>query len=135
MKNVMGVSLSHPAYNREVKLRNWNGRTTAIRCPCGKTAAQLIKRSWPSLSKEQHAEIAQYHASRAERLRVIWNMVTERAALQSFGRPWRFEDYKICAIGCEEFSEAHKRVLRHCAYRRSEHLHLAGAHRKLATRS
>ena len=135
MNNVMGASLSHPAYNTKIKLRNWNCRTTAIRCHCEKTAAQIIKRFWPGLSKENHAEIAQYHACRAEKLRVIWNLVIERATLQTFGRPWRFEDYKFCAIGREEFSEAHKRVLRHCAYRKSEHLHLAHAHRKLATRS
>ena len=130
--NTLQVPLSHPSYTKSVKLRSWNCRTSALHCSDPKVAAQLIARFGPVRTAREHFSIAQYHVARYHKMKAIWSLVAERAAMEALNRPWKIEDYKICAIGREEFSEAHKRVLRHCAYRSTEHLQIARAHAILA---
>jgi hypothetical protein len=135
MKQVIQVELWHPVYNREVRLRLWNGRTSARRCQDFRTAAKLIARHATQWTKDEHSAIAHYHSQRCEKLKSVWIKVAERAAMDLFGRPWEFSDYQVCAVGRSEFSERHKRVLRHCAYRSAEHAHIAMAHAQLAERT
>jgi len=132
MEAITQMPLSHPVYCSETKLKNWNGLVSVKNCGCERMAARLLKRAMPELTKQQHSAFAAYHSNRAAKLLSIWNRVMDRAAIETFGRPWIFTDYKICAIGCEDFSATHKRVLRHCAYRRTEHSHLARVHERLA---
>lgn len=128
----MQITLSHPAYTTPLKVRGWNGRLHAGNTTSLTHSATVIKRLMPGWTKEDHAAIADYHARRANKMQAAWNLIVERAALQTFGRPWQFTDYKVCAIARDEFSEAHKRVLRHCAYNGNRHLHLARVHHRLA---
>lgn len=129
------VGLSHPAYNTPTRVRGWTVRLKAKTAPMPSAAKQILKKLAPHWSKADHALLAKYHNERAAKLDAIWCLVADRATLQALGRPWRFTDYKICAIGCSEFASHHQRVLRHCAYRGTEHKKLALAHAAAAGRA
>ena len=98
-----------------------------------RVGARVIRRL-VTLDKKMHAKIASYHRMRAEKLMAIWKCVVDRAAQETFGRSLKFGEYKVCAIACSEFSDRHKRILRHCAYRSTEHLDCAASHDILARR-
>jgi hypothetical protein len=129
------VPLTHSVYHQTTKLRGWNCKTAALRCHDAKIAARLIRRFGPTWTSQEHASIARYHTHRAEKLLAVYKRVLERAALHSLGRPWQFTDYKVSGVGRDEFSEAHKRVLRHCIHRSYEHEDMAEAHAVLARRN
>ncbi len=97
-------------------------------CAAGRALRQLL----PTFQRADHLAAVAYHLHRAQRLDRIWSQVAERAAIDAFGRPWQFHDYRICAIACEEFAPRHKRVLRHCAYNATTHRDLALAHTRAA---
>ncbi len=129
------AGLNHPAYNTPMRVRGWTRRLKAKNSPTTLPAKQIIKKLAPHWSQADHALLAKYHTDRAAKLDAIWCLVSERAALQDLGRPWQFTDYEICAIAREEFAPRHKRVLRHCAYRGTEHKTLALAHAAAAGRA
>ncbi len=129
------VGLSHPAYNTPTRVRGWTVRLKAKTAPLPSAAKQILKKLAPHWSKADHASLANYHNDRAAKLDAVWSLVANRAAQQAFGRGWRISDYKICAIGRIEFAARHKRVLRHCAYRGTEHKKLAMAHAAAAGRA
>lgn len=122
------VPLNSPVYTTAVRLRGWNGLRTAKSVCTTSATVSVIRKLRPDLRKEDHCAIAKYHQARVEKLNKIWNLVVDRAAQESFGRPFQFGDYKICAIASDEFADRHKRVLRHCAYRATEHKHMVVAH-------
>lgn len=95
-------------------------------------AGRALRKLLPDFDRDDHVAAAAYHLERAERLDRAWSKVAERAAVEAFGRSWQFHDYRICAIGREEFSNHHKRVLRHCAYNSTKHRDLAHAHTRAA---
>ena len=123
--------LSSPVYTTPIKIAKYNCKLTAT---TGHTdaGATIIKRLAPHWTKEDHKALAEHHMKRAIRLQSIWGKVSERAATQAFGRPFEITDYKITAVCRDEFSEAKKRVLRHCAYKRTKHLDLVRVHLQLA---
>ncbi len=129
------AELDHPAYSTPMRVRGWTVRLKAKNAPQTLPAKQIIKKLAPHWSQADHAWLAKYHKDRAAKLDAIWCLVSKRAALQDLGRPWQFTDYEICAIAREEFAPRHKRVLRHCAYRGSEHKTLALAHAAAAGRA
>lgn len=119
-------------YHERFSVPRWNGKVSAASCRCSSTAGRLLRRQLPQWSKEQHLAQAAYHRARAEKLDRIWAQVWPRAFTQAFGVPPQFHDYQITAIGREEVASRHKRVLRHCAYTSTVHLHLARAHERAA---
>lgn len=128
----VALPLSHPAYRTERRLRNWNGRMTALSCPDYTVASRLLKRELPQVSKETHLELARYHARRAAKLERIWSAVWRRAIENALGRAPQVSDYRITAIGNEAVDPRHHRALRHCAYSGSQHKRAAHLHSKLA---
>lgn len=132
METVNHLPLTDAAYNTDAKLRNWNCRTTALRCRDDKTAAKLIGKFRPYLTPAAHSSISTYHAVRAKKLLDVWRKVVDRAALEAFNRPWRFTDYEISGICSDQFAEKHKRVLRHCIHGHHTHDDMSRAHAILA---
>lgn len=120
-------TLHDPIYTQRLRMRGWNRRVGAT-VGCQRTAAKVLKRLAPHWSREDHLRLAEHHARRAQRLQAIWSLVADRAAQDLLGRPFAVTDYRICAIGREDFAEHHKRVLRHCAYGSTQHRQLADAH-------
>ena len=129
----MRFPLSLAIYTTPVKLPKISGGVTS----CSRNtrdAAKVISRLC-RLTKVEHAKAVEYHQSRSKRLSAVWKLVVEKACHDAFGRPWNFFDYKICAVARNEFSEKHKRVLRHCTYKATMHDNAAAAHERLARRS
>lgn len=123
---------NHPLYHQTFKLPKWSKLVSVANARCPRTAGQLLRRQLPQWTKEQHLAAAQYHRARAAKLQRVWDAVWTRSFTQAFNRPPEFSDYHITAIGREEISEAKKRVLRHCAYTRTNHKDLALAHERAA---
>lgn len=123
----MNYPLSHAIYNTPMRLPRYN-RQMQVNTGDRRAGAVILRRLAPSLSKWDHLRLAAYHFGRSKRLEKAWNIVFERACLEAFGRPSRFGDYRITAIGCEEFSERRKKLLRHCAYNSTTHSDVAYAH-------
>lgn len=128
----MMASLDHPVYTTRMRMRGWTARQCAKYCHAPSVARALIRKLAPEWGRAEHLKLAQYHEARLQKLDAIWSAVLNRAALETFGRPWQVWDYRVCAIGSDAFAERHKRVLRHCAYRATEHGTLARAHRLAA---
>ena len=125
-------SLSHRIYTTALKLPGVT-RLSFGRSMDSKVGARVIRRLI-SLDKKTHQEIARYHRHRAEKLAKIWRLVVERSAQETFGRAFQSHDYKVCAIVRVEFSKEHRRVLRRCAYKATQHRDCAAAHEILARR-
>lgn len=118
-------------YLRKFKLPLYNVPVAAISSFCGPTTAtKLLVRQLKDWTAEDHERSYHYHLQRAEKLDKIWKMVWERAFKEAHGRPPMFADYRICAIGDENLSERHMRVLRHCAYSATDHQAIAQVHRR-----
>ena len=128
----MIAQLSHPAYTSRMRVRGWNGRQCAKYCHAPSVARAMLRKLAPEWGIAEHLKLAQYHEGRMRKLDAIWLAVVNRAALETFGRPWEIFDYRVCGIGSDAFAPCHKRVLRHCAYRATEHDALARAHRLAA---
>lgn len=45
-------------------------------------------------------------------LEIEYSVILNSEAMRVFGRPWNPSDYRISAIGCSEFSEEAKNILR-----------------------
>jgi hypothetical protein len=134
METLNHLPLSDLAYTSRIKLPKWNCRTTALASHSDITAAKIITKFRPELNQQSHLMIASYHLARSKKLFDIWNKVVNRAAQETFGRPWRIKDYKVSGIGSDDFAERHKRVLRHCIHRAYEHQDMSHAHTVLAKR-
>lgn len=128
------TALSSPIYNTPVKLRLIAGKPTAHAAGCSSTAARIIRRTAHGWTKADHDQAVRYHIARYERLNSIWEKLLDKAMIQQYGRAMGVADYKVCAIGRDEFPDTVKRVLRHCRYRSCEHLNIGRAHEKLAKR-
>lgn len=112
---IVKISLDSPIYNTPIKIRLRTGKTTALRTGgCDGTVAKIIRRAAIGWSRTDHDHAALYHNARYERLNSIWQKLLDKAMMQTHGRAMGVTDYKVCAIGRDEFPEAMKRVLRHC---------------------
>jgi hypothetical protein len=129
---VVRYQLNHPLYNTPLKIRG-HSRKIRGRDSDSRAAARVIA-CLTSICATEHADIAAYHRKRALRLNAIWSLVVKKAAIEAFGRPYRFQDYKISGIASDDFAEHHKRVLRHCSHRANEHDDVASAHELLSRR-
>ncbi len=130
---ILKIPLSSQIYNTPVKLRLVAGNPTArSMAPCSRMTAKILRRTTRGWTKADHDQAARYHIARHERLNSIWQRLLDKAMIQAYGRPMGATDYKVCAVGRDEFGDAVKRVLRHCRYRSCEHLNIGRAHEKLA---
>lgn len=123
-------NLDHPAYHVALRLPRYNGKVTVFSATCSTDAAKVLRRANPEWSQEAHRNLALLHAFTAARLQVRHSELLDAAATETFGRPFQVTDYRIAAIGCEEFSEEQKAELRKAAYGRTAHQNCARAHAK-----
>lgn len=120
----------HPAYHAEPRL-GWGGytrRVSALSAIDPTDGKKLLKHNMPGLTKEQHRSIGDEHVQLAIDHRAQWSSTADEAAQATLGRPFAIYDYRISAIGREEFSDEHKSRLRLHARRNGDHHRLAILH-------
>lgn len=120
--------LDNAVYHQGVKLRGYNCRVTVFQAATDRDAAKVLKRLKPDWSKSDHDFLAKDHASEAEFQRREWDRLLNEAAIATFGRPFQFHDYRISAIGREEFSEEYKQKICFAAHAATYHSLASRAH-------
>lgn len=128
MRNYLTQSLDHPAYHQHVKLRGYNGRVTAVRAVVASDGARVLRRIKPDWTRQDHLVLAAKHKAEHERLHALHIELLDAAHLATFGTSRGFHDYRITAIGREEYPEAMKEQLRIAAYGSSMHAHFYDVH-------
>ncbi len=124
--------LTSAVYSTAVKVRCSKRLWSAIDHPHEYTTAKILGVTCAGFSKADHLAAADYHQNRAERLDSFWGLIADHQMQRIFGRSMGVADYKVCAIGREEFPDSKKLVLRHCAYQSSKHKKMARAHQHIA---
>ncbi len=127
-KTELHKTLHNATYNTPVKLPGYNGKVTAKSAVHARDSAHIIRRLNPSLTKKDHLDLAGAHHEGAKFHDDQWHHVVNKAAHETFGRPYEFHDYKISGIASDKFSEHHKEALRNHAHSASDHKRLAAAH-------
>ena len=127
------LPISSPVYQRRQRIRNYCGAQSPLSLvsPCG-AARRMLRRRLPTWTRADHAKQALAMARLAESSRRAWSREAEAAALETFGRPWQFTDYRISGIGSDQFQDCRKERLRTLAHRRSDYLSAADLHEWLA---
>lgn len=125
-------SLDHIAYRTPIRLAKYNGRVTVLRTHGHADGAKVLRRVNPDWTHADHFALAARHAQEAMRLNTEYSQLLDTAAMETFGRPFKVSDYKISAIGCEQFSEPAKEALRFAAHASTNHMTLSLAHRRAA---
>lgn len=119
-------------YGTGVRLPKYNIRPSVFSAVNDSDAAKVLRQIMPGLSHREHDALSRLHADMAAMCETSWSVIANQASIEAFGRPYEFEDYKICAIAREEYAAERKEQLRTLAYSRSKHIAAAGAHAKLA---
>lgn len=120
--------LDHPAYHLQVKLPGYFPRRSVLQAATDRDKARALKKANPEWTKEDHQRLALMHALASEHQFEVWNQRLNAAAMETFGRPFGFFDYRVSGIGREEFSAARKEKLRFSALAHSSHLSVARGH-------
>lgn len=127
-------SLDHQAYRTPIRLAKYNGRVTVLQAQGQSDGAKVLRRVNPDWTRADHFALSVRHGQEAVRLNSEYSQLLDAAAMETFGRPFRVSDYKISAIGCEQFSEPAKEALRFSAHAATNHKTLSLAHRREAGR-
>lgn len=130
----MEPSLDAPRYHEQVRLRGYTRSVCVLSACTSNDGASILRRLARELSKEEHFKLADAHAKAAADQCAEWNRLADKAAVETFGRPFRFGDYKISGIACEEFEDGMKAQLRFAAHAQSNHKAASRAHWAAATR-
>lgn len=133
-QQILVPRLDNIAYHQSVKLSKYNGEITVFQAVSDRDASKVLKRLKPDWTKEDHAELAKQHAKEAEAQQQEWDRLLDDAAMETFGRPFMFTDYKISAIGRDEFSVEKKTAIRFAAHAATYHQLASRAH-AMAARS
>jgi len=128
-------ALDHPVYHQRVKLRLYNCHTDVFQASNPRDAARILRRLKPDWTRDEHLELSQRHGEAAILQSKRYAELLDVAAQATFGRRFEFTDYKISAIGSEEFSEPHKVALRFTSRAATNHRTLARAHAAAAHRA
>lgn len=121
-------SLDNAAYHLPVKLRGYNRALTVLGAVTDADASKMIRKVLPMATKQEHKDLASRHTAEHQRLRAMHVELLEAAHVETFGTKPSFGDYKVCAIGRDEYSEEMKVQLRAAAYGSTSHMKLAAAH-------
>ena len=127
--------LDHPAYHRRVHVRGYNYAITIFQAHSDRDAARILRRNNPDWTAQDHLDLAAKHAQAQHRQRAAWKLVANAAALETYGRPYQFWDYKISGIASEDFSETAKARLRFAAHAETYHMLASRAHAFAAKRA
>lgn len=121
-------SLYHEAYDTAVRLPGYNRQVTATGACSAADGVKVLKKTGPRWSREDHLRLAAAHTEAAAAADIRWRQQAEAASLETFGRSYRTEDYRISGIARDEFSDERKEALRLAAHGGSKHKTLAEIH-------
>lgn len=127
---VLVPSLDNPVYHQAIRLRGYTWRVTVFMTVSDLDGAKLLQKLNPDWTQDDHKRLSALHEEMATRQTGEWNRLFDKAAMETFGRPSLFSDYKISAIGREEFSDEMKEQLRFAAHSAGSHRTLARVHEK-----
>lgn len=105
-------------YRTPVRLRGY-GRVTAERAHGARDACRAFRILRPGMLRAEHARRAAAYQRAIGRIECLYHAERDAAALETWGRPWRFSDYRISGIGSDAFPEARKDRLRRLAHART----------------
>ena len=94
-------------------------------------ARAYANRVFPGYSKDDHAKAAAEIDTLIVQIRKDYREAAERAAMETWGRPLQFSDYRISGIYSDEFSTEHKDILRNFARLESRASSIFHFHAKL----
>lgn len=120
--------LDHPAYHGQVRLHGYAGKVNISQVVLDGDAAKVLQRLNPSWLKADHQRLSKQHEQAMTTLDAQYRVLQDEAAMETFGRPFQFMDYKISAIGSDEFTEEKKTALRFAAHASATHSRLSRAH-------
>jgi hypothetical protein len=120
-------------YLKQTKLRGYNVPVNVMTA-VGSDGGKILVRRLPSWCKTDHLAAAKKLAKKATTESRRWGRIAEAAAKETFGRGYRFTDYRISAIGRDEFSPTKKDALRKAArgasfFRTAAHAHESASRR------
>lgn len=119
-------------YAEGFKLPKHSGTVSVLSAHTASDAKKILKRLFPTWTKADHLSEMKKHLGLSQRYARLWDRTADHAAKATFGRPWQFSDYKISAIGRDEFATRYKNVLRMAARRTGDHEKIALSHAKAA---
>lgn len=82
----------------------------------GRRGGAMLARRLPAFTKEACIAAANHFSAEQHRLERIWSRTADKAAMATWGRPYRVSDYKISGIASDQFSKAHQDQLRSAAH-------------------
>jgi hypothetical protein len=124
--------LAADEYQEKVRLRGYNGPVAISSAVSVLDGANILIKLNPALSRQEHAELAEKHTQLYEFHSSEWGKTADAAAMETFGRKFLFEDYRISSIGSEAFSPDKKDKLRLHGHSLSKHRWLSLCHAKAA---
>ncbi len=134
MNVILNPKLDHPAYHQAIKLPKYNGKVTVFQALSGVDAAKVLRQAHPDWTPDDHLTLASLHQTESAKQQMRYNILLDSAAQETFGRRFHVSDYRISAIGSEQFSELRKNELREAAHFQSRHAKIARAHMAAARR-
>lgn len=124
--------LKDSLYNTPVKLKGYNGGVTISTAHGDADKARVLIQLQPAMTRSQHASLARGFTTLSDHLDAEWNREIDEAAMETWGRPWRPTDYRISAIGSDEFSNERKNKLRTFAQGATKAKYIAQGHEAAA---
>jgi hypothetical protein len=128
----LATSLKHTAYRTQVRLPKYNGTVNLFGALSDRDGARVLRRTAHSLRRAEHARLAERHFRLSHQHRLRWDRALDEAALAHLGRPFWIGDYRVSAVGLDEFDESFKRRARLHAHAYTRHELAARAHRYAA---
>lgn len=119
------LDLQHPSYTSLHRLPGYTRQVDVFSALSLRDASRLIRETLLSLDSETLSSLWRSHLEAAISHRRLWNEQADKAALETWGRPFRFGDYSVSGIASAEFSEPRKEALRLHALAWPRHVLLA----------
>jgi hypothetical protein len=121
------MPITHPVYTKQEKVRGYN-TTPDVFAAHGSDAGRILRKRLPGWTKEDHIKAAKKYFDEAKKLERKWGKLLDQAAMETWGRKWRPEDYKVSGVGSDEFPKHWKDQLRPLIQKSSRSFKLGHAH-------
>lgn len=125
------LELNDPIYTDREKWPKYNVLISPLSAH-GSDAGKVLRKRLPNWTKEQHIAVAKKWETEAKKVNKQYIKALDDAAQETWGRDFKVTDYRISAIGSDEFSEKMKKKLRALAQRESAAKKAAFAHEEAA---
>lgn len=125
-----GKDIPGPAstvYNEAQKMPKYNGLVSPSSAH-GRDGGKMLKERLQDYTKQDHLEAYAAHTAAAAESEKKWGETVDKAAQETFGRPYSISDYKISGIASDKFSNENKDKLRDLARTTTDHKEAATAH-------